>query len=72
MRVDMGVPPGGRSWNMEERDSLLEEATASLAEAGFFPAGSMDVPLLAEMIVSGDCGCFLDKVRSDSTPSYCS
>ena len=63
MRVDMGVPAGGRSWTVEERDTLLEEAMAMLAEAGFFPPGSMDVPLLAEIIVFGDCGNFLDKVR---------
>ena len=62
MRIDMGVPAGGRSWTVEERDTLLEEAMASLAEAGFFPPGSMDVPLLAEMIVYGDGGCILDKV----------
>ena len=68
MRVDMGVPAGGRSWTVEERDTLLEEASALLAEAGFFPPGSMDVPLLAEMIVLGDSGCFLDKVRRRPTP----
>ena len=63
MRHDMGVPAGGRSWSVDERDTLMEEAMASLAEAGFFPPGSMDVPLLAEMIVFGDGGCILDKVR---------
>ncbi len=42
----------------------MDEAMAELAEAGFFPPGSPDVPLLAEMIVFGDGGCVLDKVRA--------
>ena len=70
MRKDMGMPAGGRTWSVEERDSLLDEAMAALAEANFFPPGAMDVPLLAEMIVYGDGGCILDKVRPLSAPGY--
>ena len=62
MRKDMGVPDGGRTWTVEERDTLMDEAMAELAEAGFFPPGSPDVPLLAEMIVFGDGGLILEKV----------
>ncbi len=63
MRRDMGVPDGGRTWTVEEREALMDEAMAELAEAGFFPPGSPDVPLLAEMIVCGDGGLILERVR---------
>ena len=30
MRKDMGVPDGGRTWSVEERDSLMDEAMAEV------------------------------------------
>lgn len=62
MRADMGIPPSGASWAAGESDELLVEAEEQLVDARFFDAGSRDVVMLAEMVVYGDCGCYLDKV----------
>ena len=61
MRLDMGIPATGAAWAAGELEELLAEAEEQLAAAQFFDVGSEDVTMLAEIIVYGDSGCFLDK-----------
>lgn len=63
MRAHMGIPAEGASWAPGEPEVLLAEAEADLAAGRVYRAGSEELAMLAEMIVYGDSGSFLDKAR---------
>ena len=63
MRAHLGILAEGASWAPGEPEVWLAEAEADLAATHVYRVGSQELTMLAEMIVYGESGAFLNKVR---------